>query len=48
MVTETEVVPCPPVMAQPVPDTVQLYEDAPSISSIENIFPVELAHLTDG
>ena len=48
MVTETEVVPCPPVMDHPVPETLQLYEDAPSTSSMLNVLFVELAHLIEG
>ena len=48
MVMVADVVPCPDVMAHPVPETVQLYEIAPSTSSIEKTLPVEETHKDAG
>ena len=48
MVIVADVVPCPAVIDHPVPITDQVYDVAPETAEMLNIFPVELAHLTDG
>lgn len=48
MVMVAEVVPCPAVIDQPVPETDQVYEAALATDAMLNVFPVELAQMFDG